>query len=123
MPPGHPLQRPDASAFLPTTRTEVDARGCNRSRYVVAMTSSQEPSIPPIIRGLQRVASGQHDLALSQNPRGAAASPWPTPGALPGATQGLDRVLVLPINERYTEAHVAQVATAIRARTEELLRG
>ncbi len=62
-------------------------------------------------------------LALSQNPRGAAASPWPAAGALPGATQGLDRVLVLPINERYTEAHVAQVATAIRARTEELLRG
>ncbi len=33
----------------------------------------------------------------------------------PGAARGLDRVVVLPINERYTTAHVDHVARTIRA--------
>ncbi len=43
------------------------------------------------------------------------------PARFPGAMDGLASVLVLPLNERYTAAHVAHVATAIRkaARTTE----
>ena len=62
-------------------------------------------------------------MPLAHNPRGAQGEPWPAPGDLPGAAAALERVLVLPLNERYLPQHVDRVAAAIRARHEELTRG
>lgn len=41
----------------------------------------------------------------------------------PGTRQGLERVVVLPWNEQYTEQHVQFVAGAVRRAVEELARG
>jgi dTDP-4-amino-4,6-dideoxygalactose transaminase len=59
-------------------------------------------------------------LPLQQNPRAAGPMPVFERSSYPGAVQGLDEVVVLPINERYEPAHVAHVARAIRAAAAEL---
>jgi dTDP-4-amino-4,6-dideoxygalactose transaminase len=41
----------------------------------------------------------------------------------PGTRQGLERVVVLPWNERYTDAHVDFIAAAVRGAVRELRRG
>jgi hypothetical protein len=54
-------------------------------------------------------------LPLQHNPRRERAASMFDRSAYPGALGGLDSVVVLPINERYTQAHVEHVANAIRA--------
>jgi perosamine synthetase len=61
-------------------------------------------------------------LPLTRSERANAAMPFGG-GDYAGARQGLEQVVVLPINERYTEAHVQQVATAINDAARELSRG
>lgn len=58
-------------------------------------------------------------LAVRSN-AARAATPWPAEHELPGVTQALERVLVLPINERYLPQHCDRVAQALRARVAEL---
>ena len=41
-------------------------------------------------------------------------------GRFPGTFEYLDRVLVLPWNERYTEAHVEYLANAVRVAAKQL---
>ncbi|MFM1871199.1 MAG: hypothetical protein RL398_621 [Planctomycetota bacterium] len=62
-------------------------------------------------------------LPLEHNPRGRSDAPWPPPDGLPGALEALERVLVLPLNERYLPQHCDRVADALRRRVEELRRG
>lgn len=52
-------------------------------------------------------------LPLSQNPRRHQPQPLFHRRDFPGAVAGLEQVVVLPINERYTEAHVDFVAGVI----------
>jgi perosamine synthetase len=54
-------------------------------------------------------------LPLQHNPRRDRAAAMFDRAAYPGALGGLDTVVVLPINERYTTVHVEHVANAIRA--------
>jgi dTDP-4-amino-4,6-dideoxygalactose transaminase len=62
-------------------------------------------------------------LPLQHNPRRERPQPLYHRGDYPGACEGLEHVVVLPINERYTDAHVRTVATAIAAAATELRRG
>jgi dTDP-4-amino-4,6-dideoxygalactose transaminase len=61
-------------------------------------------------------------MPLQNNPRRDATMPLFRRADYPGAVRALDRVVVLPINERYTEPHVANVASVIRAAAAELQR-
>ncbi len=54
-------------------------------------------------------------LPLQHNPRRERAAAMFDPAHYQGALGGLDSVVVLPINERYTQAHCDYVANAIRA--------
>ena len=62
-------------------------------------------------------------LPLQHNPRGRQPQPMFRREHYPGATAGLEHVVVLPINERYTDAHVRTVADAITRVAAELRRG
>ncbi|MCB9885285.1 MAG: DegT/DnrJ/EryC1/StrS family aminotransferase [Planctomycetes bacterium] len=62
-------------------------------------------------------------MPLLHNPRGQGDNPWPAAAELVGTAEALDRVLVLPINERYLPQHIDRVAAAIRQRHAELTRG
>lgn len=53
-------------------------------------------------------------LPLGSNPRGALPGPLFARADYPGACRALERVVVLPINERYEAPHVAFVADVIR---------
>ena len=54
------------------------------------------------------------NLPLGHNPRGQAAGPLFHREDYPGAIDGLEQVIVLPINERYQPHHVEVVAAAIQ---------
>lgn len=62
-------------------------------------------------------------LPLQHNPRGRQPEPLFRREHYPGAIAGLEHVVVLPINERYTAAHVRTVADAIARVAAELRRG
>lgn len=62
-------------------------------------------------------------LPLQHNPRGAGPQPPFSRAGYPGAVQALERVIVLPINERYEPQHVAHVAAVIRNAARGLARG
>jgi dTDP-4-amino-4,6-dideoxygalactose transaminase len=62
-------------------------------------------------------------LPLQHNERRHRPQPLFVRDDYPGACEGLEHVVVLPINERYTDAHVRTVATAIAAAAAELRRG
>lgn len=62
-------------------------------------------------------------LPLQHNPRGQQPQPLFRRENYPGAVTGLEHVVVLPINERYTDAHVRTVADAIARVAAELRRG
>lgn len=62
-------------------------------------------------------------LPLQHNPRRDRPQPLFVRADYPGACEGLEHVVVLPINERYTDAHVRMVATGIAAAAAELRRG
>lgn len=62
-------------------------------------------------------------LPLQHNPRGGQPQPLFRREHYPGAIAGLEHVVVLPINERYTDAHVRTVADAISRIAAELRRG
>lgn len=62
-------------------------------------------------------------LPLQHNPRRDHPQPLFDRAAFPGTLAGLDRVIVLPLNERYTDAHIAHVAAAIADAVEELRHG
>ncbi|MEO6596436.1 MAG: DegT/DnrJ/EryC1/StrS family aminotransferase [Planctomycetota bacterium] len=59
-------------------------------------------------------------LPLQHNPRRDAPQPLFERAKYPGTTAALERVVVLPINERYEPSHIAAVAAIIRAATAEL---
>ncbi len=59
-------------------------------------------------------------LPLQHNPRGTTVGPLFHRDQYPGAVRGLEHVVVLPINERYTAAHVHAVASAIAGAVGEL---
>ncbi len=59
-------------------------------------------------------------MPLQNNPRRDGAMPLFHRRDYPGAVQALERVVVLPINERYTDVHVDHVARVIRAAAQEL---
>jgi dTDP-4-amino-4,6-dideoxygalactose transaminase len=60
---------------------------------------------------------------LHDSPRRGGPMPLFDRREYPGAVQALERVVVLPINERYTGAHVERIAAVIRGAVEELSRG
>ncbi|MFN8827773.1 MAG: DegT/DnrJ/EryC1/StrS family aminotransferase [Planctomycetota bacterium] len=62
-------------------------------------------------------------LPLAHSDRSTAPMPLFTRADFPGAVAALDQVIVLPINERYTDENVRTVATAIAAAVAELRRG
>lgn len=62
-------------------------------------------------------------LPLEHNPRRNQPQPLYVRKDYPGAVQALERVLVLPINERWEERHTDAVAAAIREAAEGLARG
>ncbi|MBL9078645.1 MAG: DegT/DnrJ/EryC1/StrS family aminotransferase [Planctomycetes bacterium] len=62
-------------------------------------------------------------LPLQHNPRRDGPMPPFTRDGYPGATAGLESVVVLPINERYRPDDTARVAAAIAAAAEDLARG
>ena len=62
-------------------------------------------------------------LPLQHNPRGRQPQPLFHREHYPGAIAGLEHVVVLPTNERYTDAHVRTVADAIARVAAELHRG
>jgi dTDP-4-amino-4,6-dideoxygalactose transaminase len=62
-------------------------------------------------------------LPLAHNDRRTAPQPLFARADFPGAVAALDQVIVLPINERYTDENVRTVATAIAAAVAELRRG
>lgn len=62
-------------------------------------------------------------LPLQNNPRGVTAGPLFDRADYPGAIRGLDQVVVLPINERYSSDHAGFAADAIRSAYRELTRG
>ncbi len=53
-------------------------------------------------------------LPLSQNPRKDLPQPLFRRADYPGTVRGLEHVIVLPINELYTDEHIAFVTTVIR---------
>ncbi|MCR9246792.1 MAG: DegT/DnrJ/EryC1/StrS family aminotransferase [bacterium] len=53
-------------------------------------------------------------MPLAHSPRRDGPMPPFSRADYPGAVAGLERVVVLPINERYTDAHIAHVASVIR---------
>jgi perosamine synthetase len=59
-------------------------------------------------------------LPLQNNPRQRGPMPPFVRADYPGAVRGLEHVLVLPINERYTAEHVRHVAAVIRTAAQEL---
>lgn len=59
-------------------------------------------------------------MPLQNNPRRDRSMPLFHRRDYPGAVQALERVVVLPINERYTDVHVDHVANVIRAAAREL---
>ncbi|MBL8747792.1 MAG: DegT/DnrJ/EryC1/StrS family aminotransferase [Planctomycetes bacterium] len=59
-------------------------------------------------------------MPLQNNPRRDLPMPLFHRRDYPGAVQALERVVVLPINERYTDVHVDHVAGVIRAAAQEL---
>ena len=62
-------------------------------------------------------------MPLEHNPRRKLPQPLFHRTDYPGTVQALDRVIVLPINERYLDVHVEHVANTIAAAVEELRRG
>jgi len=62
-------------------------------------------------------------LPLTANPRGARRGPLFERVDYPGAVQGLNQVVVLPVNERYRRHHVAFVVDQVRSAHRELTRG
>lgn len=62
-------------------------------------------------------------LPLSANPRAQAPQPLFHRRDYPGTVQALERVIVLPINELYTQEHVDYVVEVIRSESRELSRG
>ncbi len=62
-------------------------------------------------------------LPLQHNPRRDRVPPPFQRADYPGAVAGLERVVVLPINERYRSADVAHVAAVIRTAAHEALGG
>lgn len=62
-------------------------------------------------------------LPLSANARGMVDGPLFDRSDYPGATAGLEQVVVLPINENYQDVHVTAIADAIRSAHQELTRG
>jgi dTDP-4-amino-4,6-dideoxygalactose transaminase len=65
-------------------------------------------------------ASPVTSLPLGQNPRRHQPQPLFHRRDYPGAVRALEQVIVLPINEFYTDEHVAFVARAIREETARL---
>ncbi|MCA8948966.1 MAG: hypothetical protein KDE27_05655, partial [Planctomycetes bacterium] len=57
-------------------------------------------------------------LPLQHNPRREGPMPPFARADYPGAVQGLDDVVVLPINENYTAEHTAHIAAVIRSAVE-----
>ncbi len=102
-------------------------KGLQEQGIACAPRYVQKPAFAcELFRDWQRFAVTR--MPLAHNPRGEGpgdqdTAPWPAADALPGAVAALDRVLVLPINERYLPVHIDRVATAIRARHTELSRG
>jgi dTDP-4-amino-4,6-dideoxygalactose transaminase len=62
-------------------------------------------------------------LPLQHNPRRDRPQAMFDRADFPGVERGLERVIVLPLNERYTDAHVAHVAAVIAAAVAELRHG
>jgi len=62
-------------------------------------------------------------LPLQHNPRRDLPQPLFRRTDYPGAVQALEHVIVLPINERYAQAHVDHVAQRIATAVQELARG
>jgi dTDP-4-amino-4,6-dideoxygalactose transaminase len=62
-------------------------------------------------------------LPLANNPRGKATGPLFDRRDYPGATTGLEQVVVLPINERYRPEHLLGVVGAIRTAHRDLRHG
>jgi perosamine synthetase len=62
-------------------------------------------------------------MPLSNNPRGKSNQPLFDRSDYPGAIDGLEQVVVLPINERYRPHHIETVANAIQKAHQELTNG
>jgi dTDP-4-amino-4,6-dideoxygalactose transaminase len=65
-------------------------------------------------------ASPVTSMPLQHSARRDRAQPLFQRGDYPGAVRALERVVVLPINEHYTEAHVAYITSVIRKEAEVL---
>lgn len=62
-------------------------------------------------------------LPLQHNPRRDRPQAMFDRADFPGVERGLERVIVLPLNERYTDAHVSHLAAVIAAAVAELRHG